>query len=195
MRLMELGKRQAEAVFEVSVWDKQDSSRSHNEMEDSQVEQVMNKVLTLDLPDELEQRFGLKVKVEMRGNPRYGSITMFFAAAITGYVLISRYKSFNESIGLIAKQAHDLLDLALRRFGRYSVSVDAVYPRYIRPEEFDFGRKHSPFLPWTEAFDEPTVVRHRRDSFFWFLLVACVLESAALAALIYGAVSQVYFGG
>ena len=195
--------RKREAIFEAKVeyFTDQDSLRNHRISENSKerqvIEDLVTQTLTVTLPRELESLFGLKVLIYIKGK-RYGSLSVFFVAVLGTYVAVSRYKNFYESIRLIKQQAHDLLTIALRPYGNFSVGVYDRYPMVDDPYWEDWGfppvRRYPPVNLEPEFLgSELQVYQRKRDGFFWFLFALCIMALGGIGLLVYGAVVKMYF--
>jgi hypothetical protein len=180
--------RKNEIIFEAHV-EYYDSDKMRLTLENREIEEIVKRSLSEDLPRDMDTLFGLNVDVRVIA-AREGSLTVFFGAVILG---ISRYKSLYDSIKLIQEQGTRILEAALRNRGRFSINVRARQPSMdsLEMSGVRWFRKH-----WPEPFDfrmtanEPFM---SRDGFFYFLLVLCILEGMAIGLLVYKAVVKTYF--
>lgn len=173
---------------------------SSNDMEESSQEREIRRVLTDQLPSELETIYGFEVKtriIVVRG----GSLVVFFGAVVSALGFFASYADFFESIALIKKHAQMLLAQTLEnRFGEaYDVSVVVEYPSIPDPGDLSpWRRARKMFGPelydvlgagaWTTAGRPP-----RRDGFFWFLLTSTIVLLLLVGALVAAAVLRTYF--
>lgn len=162
------------------------------------------RVIENQLPEDLENLFGIEAEIQVRGS-RYGSLIVFFSVMLSGYTLIASYKDFYDSIQLIREHCAVLLNKLLRdRYSHHSfrdVVVKTRHPALLDPHElywpsrlwkrFGIHPSEMPLGPLAES--SPLHEHPRRDGFFWFLLVLCVLLLAALGVLVYAAIVQTYF--
>lgn len=168
------------------------------EMLQKEVERVIQKRLPADLMD----LFGIDAEIKVQG-ARFGSLLVVFSVLLSGYTLIASYKGFYDSIQLIKEHCQLLLRKLLREeypHRSFNVSVDTRYPALPNPYDLHPGSRLSkrlgfPFseLPRELWAPDPSRGHPRRDGFFWFLLILCVLLLAALGLLVYAAVVQTYF--
>jgi hypothetical protein len=193
---MPLGKK--EFVFEAHIRAQDDDRDFLIEKEGMQLEQAVIKTLTVDLPNELDHLFGIKITVYIKGT-RYGSLSVFFGVVLATYSVLSGYKGLYESINLIGDQATALLNPIVSRYGKYSVYVKSRYPALNNPDDWEHKIEKYFFHPGgprrlaaalASQFDENHI---RRDGFFYFLLVFSIIELAAIILLVYGAIAKTYF--
>lgn len=155
-------------------------------------------IIESDLPRELRDVFGLKVETRVIA-VRGGSIIIYFGAAIAGLATFSRYKSLVESIDLLRRHLDRLLGrLAQKYSGNIRVDVGVEFPRLDNP-----GDWHWRWRKWMRDPEDEMMAsmmmpddgnyRLKRDGFFWFLLLLCTFETAALVLLVWKAMSKMYF--
>jgi hypothetical protein len=200
-----MARRKNEIIFEARIdySDRRDLSLG-DIRESPEIEQRVTRVLTQDLPHEMETIFGMNIDVQIKGT-RQGSILILFGAVIAGVSpllsALSRYKNLSDSVVLIKNQAERAIRTALneQRIGTYSVDVEVVDPTersLVEDTPRRWWRRHMPFpvefMP-DNFSSEDSHARHRRDGFFWFLLALCILEGVAIAMLMYRAVINTYF--
>ncbi|HYL77618.1 MAG TPA: hypothetical protein VEU96_25615 [Bryobacteraceae bacterium] len=192
-----MARRKNEIIFEARVEYSDKRNGKLDLHENSEVEQQIKRALTEDLPSHMETIFGVSVDVQIKSSGQ-GSITVFFGALVAGVSALSRYKNLYDSVILLQNQATRVIQAGLRGPGTYDVSVSAVDPSANSLEDgrTRWWRRHAPFpmdfAPPSDWGDDSRS-RHSRDGFFWFLLVLCILEGAALALLVYRAVLHTYF--
>ncbi len=201
-REMLLQKREAILEAKVEYSPQEDSNiESRRISEDSKerqlIEDLVTQTLTGTLPRALESLFGLKVLIHIKGK-RYGSLSVFFGAVLGAYVGVSRYKNFYDSIRLIRQQAQDLLTIALRPYGKFSVGVYDRYPMVDDPDWWEWPfprlRRYPPVNLETEFLgSELPAYQRKRDGFFWFLFALCIMALGGIGLLVYGAVVKMYF--
>ncbi len=162
--------------------------------------QDVRHVIESELPRELDELFGLTIETKVIA-VREGSILIYFGAAIAGLATFSRYKGLCESVNLLKGQLGRLLHLLIEQ--KYpddiQVNVNVEFPHLDSPGDWPWRWRKFMRDPEDEymasmlvgGVDRP--VRAKRDGFFWFLLVLCILETAALAALVWRAVTTTYF--
>lgn len=168
------------------------------------LEKEVRRVIQDRLPADLKELFGIDAQIEVQG-ARFGSLLVVFSVILSGYTLLASYKGFHDSIQLIKQHCQLLLTKLLRDLyphRSFSISVDTRYPTLPDPFELSSPLRfwerrgiHPSKIPW-ELWEAPTPhYSPRRDGFFWFLLVLCLLLLAALGVLVYAAVVQTYFPG
>ena len=74
----------------------------------TEVAESASKAISVELPEELENIYGIKIKTRIIAT-RYDSLHLFFGAILTGYTLIGGYKSFLDSVDLIKRHANSIL--------------------------------------------------------------------------------------
>jgi len=168
-----------------------------DDKQNREIEQLVSRALTKDLPRDLETIFDVNIDVQIKGT-RAGSIIVFFGAVIAGVSALSRYKNLYDSVVLIQNQAPRVIQAALNAPDKYSVSVSAVDPseRSLEDPRHRWWRRHAPFPVefLSDGFGaDDSHAPNRRDGFFWFLLALCILEGVALGMLVYMAVLKTYF--
>jgi len=145
--------------------------------------------------------FGIHLKTEITAT-RFGSVSVFFTALLTGLSAICSYKEFFDSIQLIREHAELLLRSEVQRkfVPNLQVDVSVAHPRLDDPREMRVPRmfrKHfSPDIAEDFMFELGELYSPRRagrDAFFWFLLISCVLLVGVLGWLVYAAVVKTYF--
>lgn len=178
------------------------SSRSKNEMDLPHLQREVERVIEDSLPADLEKLYGIKAEIRIHGC-RYGSLSVFFGALFTGFGLIASYKDFYDSIHLLREHAELLLEALLGdRYPHHSfdVGVAIKHPRLPDPYDFYSPRRYWKMLGpelaetvWAFGGAARAAERQRRDGFFWFLLILCVVLMAALGLLAYAAIVKTYF--
>jgi hypothetical protein len=194
---------QREVIFEARIEYRTSERRITENSKIQHIEESVKQTLIVDLPKDLDLLFGVKAKIHIRGT-RYGSLSVFFGAILAAYGILSAYKDFWDSVELIRQQAEDLLNNTLNRGGRreFNIRVSTRYPmgyrrsllqrdvaillHDIRHELVFRARDRDQVRPYE-------MYRPRRDGLFYFLLILCIIESAVIGLLVYGAVMQVYF--
>ncbi len=167
------------------------------------LEAECKRVIEKRLPEDLEDLFGIEAEIRVRGS-RYGSLIVFFSVLLSGYTLIASYRGFYDSIRLIKEHCAVLLNKLLRdRYPHHSfknVVVKTQHPSLPNPQELYWPSRlwkglgiHPSEMPWLLGESSPPRGQPRRDGFFWFLLVLCVLLLTALGVLVYAAVVSTYF--
>jgi hypothetical protein len=171
------GKMLPEIIFEINIRGKTESEHLLDEDGESgkKIEGMVIQTLTVDLKNHLREIFGLDVIINIKGS-YYGSLTVFFGAIIVAYEVVSRYKSFNESIRLIEEQTEHLLERNLRPLHLY---VQGIHSYSTLPVEL--------MIPSSRFY------RSSRDAFFYFLLALSAIEALVICLLVYGAVVKTYF--
>jgi len=168
------------------------------EIKAEMVEKVAKNVISHDLPNEMQDIFGLPIKTKIIA-VRDGSILIFFQVVLGAFTFISSYKGFFDSINLIKSQCQRLLRHRLKdEFGEeFDISISEEYP--VIPElPYNylyklFGRKF-PFEP--ELFSEfifGTSVQKKRDGFFYYLIIFNIVLLILIGILVYAAVVKTYF--
>ena len=150
---------------------------------------AVREALQTALPNDMREIYDMRVDVRIKAI-RTGSLTVFFAVTVAGLSALSRYKNLYDSIELIRTQADTVLESLKDRFGDLRVSVSTRYPHLHNP----YDRHHS--LHHEMFFDElalPDLPRHRRDGFFYFLLIWGVISLLVIGVLVYAAVRKTYF--
>jgi hypothetical protein len=113
--------------------------------------------------------------------------------------LIASYRDFFDSIRLIREHCEFLLESLLEdkhRHRTFNAGVRIEYPRLREPHDLPLRyMKRFGMIESAWALEEPWMPPRgpRRDGFFWFLLVLCLLLLGALGTLVYAAVVQTYF--
>lgn len=166
----------------------------------STVEADLHHVLVDELPRAMSSLFDLDVDVKVLGK-EYTSLTVFFAALIGAYPLISSYHDFAESVHLIKKHCA-LLASALdesKYGGILSPQVEVYYPTLPDPTDYPYRwMRHMFGHPGGEeafalnAFVQRPVA-HRRDLFFWYLVVMNIVLVALIGSLVYRSVVSTYY--
>jgi hypothetical protein len=121
---------------------------------------------------------------------RTGSLSVFFAVSVFGLSALSRYKNLYDSIELIRTQADYVLESLKDRFGNLRVLVSTRYPHMQNPYD-----RHS-LLHRELLLDDlalPSSFSHRRDGFFYFLLIWSIISLVLIGILVYAAVRKTYF--
>jgi len=179
-----------------------DMRHQHDEVPPEILQKKVERIIQERLPADLMDLFGIDAQIKVQG-ARFGSLLVVFSVLLSGYTLIASYKSFYDSIQLIKEHCQLLLKKLLREeysHRSFNVSVDTRYPALPNPYDLHPGSRLSKMLgfPLSElpsALWAPDLSREhpRRDGFFWFLLVLCVLLLVALGVLVYAAVVKTYF--
>ncbi|MCE5252496.1 hypothetical protein LLG96_20025, partial [bacterium] len=166
------------------------------------LEDVVKDVISSRLPSDMAHIYGLTVKTRVI-TTRFGSLTVFFGVLLSGFTFIANYKSFFDSVQLI--RAHLTLLLSGRLQEKLGENLDITVsveqpklddPRESRlPSEFRHFFKHMQFEPeFVEAFSLMAYQRqNRRDAFFWFLFVFCIILIGIISVLVFIAVKKTYF--
>jgi hypothetical protein len=153
------------------------------------------------LRNDMASVFGMHIETRVVAT-RFGSVSVFSGVVLSGFVLISRYKNFYDSIQLIEHHSERLLRSMVREeYGRHlEVGVNVAHSRLDDPRAMRFPRglrKHFPpeiaeeFLFEMGELYSPR--RGSRDGFFWFLLVFCVVLLGIVGWLVRAAVLKAYF--
>lgn len=169
------------------------------------LEDEIKDVISSRLPSDMAQIYGLTIKTRMI-TTRYSSITVFFGVLLSGFTLIANYKGFYDSIQLIREHLKLLLAGRLHeKSGEdFDITVSIEQPQLDNPRESHFPidlRRFSKHMHFDPEFAEvlglwqlTALQRHkRRDAFFWFLLIFCILLIAILGLLVFAAVKKTYF--
>ncbi len=194
--------RRREVIFALNVeFNQQQVSRGQrlggsNEYPE-RLESEMRDVVEKELPSDLKTIYDIDVRIRVI-TTRYGSLTVFFGAVLSGAALVASYKDFVESMHLIRQHCSQLAQriVNMRYGGDWQVGVSIQHPRLPDPEDlvpFKWFRRRFPFpeaYP-APAFSEPP--NGRRDAFFWFLVVTNMLLLGSVVALVWRAVSHTYF--
>jgi hypothetical protein len=195
---------EAHVEFDYNARKSGDTITQNSHVGDHPVSELVDDIKRLvedDLRNDMASVFGLHIETRVIAT-RYGSVSIFFGVVLSGFVLISRYKNFYDSIQLIRQHSERLLRALLtQKYGRHlEATVSVAHPRLDDPRESRFPRalqKHFPpdiaeeFLFEMGEFYSPR--RSSRDAFFWFLLVFCILLLAILGWLVRAAVIKTYF--
>jgi len=186
----------------MSIHDSRSSRSSNEKMGLPDLQREVERVIEDRLPADLEKLYGIKAEIRIHGC-RYGSLSVFFGALLTGFGLIASYKDFYDSIHLLREHAELLLEELLGdRYSHHSfdVEVKIKHPRLPDPYDFYSPRRYWKMLGpelteslWAFGAASPAAERPRRDAFFWFLLILCVVLMAALGVLAYAAIIKTYF--
>ena len=166
------------------------------------LEKEVTRVIEDRLPADLMDLFGVDAKIKVQGT-RFRSLIVVFSALLSGYALIASYKDFYDSIQLIQEHCGLLLRKLLRDLYPHRIfNVDVSTRHPVLPDPYELSSPirfwerrgtHPSKIPW-ELWGSPPLREHsRRDGFFWFLLVLCVLLLAILGVLVYAAVVNTYF--
>lgn len=167
------------------------------EIKVDRVEKIAKNVISNDLPNEMEEIFGLPIKTKIIAI-RDGSILIFFRVILNAITFISSYKSFFDSVNLIKSQCKRLLYHRLKdEFGEeFDVSISEEYPIFPEPPYRYlyklFGRK-IPFEP--EVFPELLFgsTQKKRDGLFYYLIIFNIIILILIGILVYAAVVKTYF--
>lgn len=154
-------------------------------------------VIETRLPSEMQDLFGIAVTARIMRFEN-GSIEIVFAVILGAAGFLSGYAGFFDSIELIKKQVTALLNRLLNEQygGGFSVSTEVVWPRMRDPYDFPYRHFRKRFGLFEEdmlPFLTPGNAESKRDGFFWFLLFSNIALLAIIAALVWGAVTKVYF--
>lgn len=167
----------------------------------STVEDDLHRVIVDELPRALSSLFDLDVEVKVLGK-EYTSLTIFFAALLGAYPLIANYHDFAESVHLIKKHCALLADaLDESKYGGIlSPNVEVYYPTMPDPTDYPYRwMRHMFGHPGGEeafaltAFMQRPTASHRRDFFFWYLVVMNIVLMALVGSLVYRSVVSTYF--
>jgi hypothetical protein len=164
----------------------------------STLEADLQHIIVEELPRDLSSMFGLHVEMKVTGK-RYTSLTVFFTAALVAYPLIASYHDFVDSVHLIKKHCALLVEaLDESKYGGIlSPSVEVYYPSLHDPS--DYRWMHNMFshpegdMFAAAAFTQTSVEHHRRDLFFWSLVVMNLVLLALVGSLVYRSVVSTYF--
>ena len=207
------GKR--EIIFSAKVQYNYESSqkgmflKQHGQIEKHSVSDLVNdlhEIISNRLPVDLASIFGINAKLRII-KTKYGSVIVFFGVLLSGFTIISSYKGFYDSIQLIKDHCDMLIEALLR--DKYSdklnVSVSVDHPKLDDPRElmlprvlrhkFEFGRFNPKEFPEAllAANNMFGFKQSKRDSFFWFLLIFCIVLLGVVGVLVYAAVLKTYF--
>ena len=158
----------------------------HLEAPRGDLEREVRRTIESDLPAELEEIYGLRVRTRFI-TTRPGSIVAFFAVVGEAIGIFASYSDFFESISLVRKHSAALLERLMEE--RYTpgpsltsdVSVAVEYPRVPDPNDLHPGRwSRKRFGPEADMMfaagwsgSQPPV---RRDGLFWWLLTCNLLS-------------------
>ena len=162
-----------------------------------QFERDVRSVIETRLQSEMQELFGISVSSRVM-RLENGSIEIVFAVIVGAVSFLSGYAGFFDSIDLIKRQVTALLNRLLhdQYGGGYSVSTDTVWPRMRDPYDYPYRYFRKRFGLFEEDL-LPFLAQERgeskRDGFFWFLLVTNIVLLFVVAALVWGAVTKVYF--
>ncbi len=166
----------------------------------------VSSIITDRLPADLADIFGVDIKTRVIGDPRYGSISIFFGVVLSGFTVIASYKSFFDSIKLIEEHCQLLIRGLLqdKYRGQLFANVSRRYPKLDDPRDmylpkslrrFFGGKGFGPGIEdyFLELSQLHGIQGKRRDGFFWFLLSLCIILLIIVGILVYAAVVKTYF--
>jgi hypothetical protein len=141
--------------------------------------QDVENLIHVQLPKELEQFFGLRIKTHVLGYTP-GSITIFFSAVLGSYYFVANYKNFIEGAQLIRRHAERLMNSRIHRKwdSRIDTNVNIEFPSLDKYRDKELKRE-----PYYSCC-KPTLIAS---------LIANVILLSILGALVYSAVMKVYF--
>ena len=154
-------------------------------------------VIEMRLSSEMQELFGITVSSRIMRFEN-GSIEIVFAVIVGAAGFLSGYAGFFDSIELIKKQVTALLNrlLSEQYGGGFDVSTEVVWPRMRDPYDYPYRHFRKRFGLFEEDLLPSLTQGHtesKRDGFFWFLLISNIALLAIVAALVWGAVTKVYF--
>jgi hypothetical protein len=198
-------RRPPEIIFLATIdygYQERNKGRTLRPNSDSPYEQLQQdalRIITTDLPSDLRRIYGMEVQTRVI-EVQSGSILVFFGAVLGGFGVLSSYADFFESVRLLKAHCKLLLERVTRarHSGDFDVSVVDQRPSLHDPSDLVpyhrlrkmFGPELEHFLPAAFLAQTP---RHRRDGFFWFLLVLNIVLLAAVGILVAAAVIRTYF--
>ena len=166
----------------------------------------VSSIITDRLPADLADIFGVDIKTRVIGDPRYGSISIFFGVVLSGFTVIASYKSFFDSIKLIEEHCQLLIRGLLqdKYRGQLFANVSRRYPKLDDPRDmylpkslrrFFGGKGFGPGIEdyFLELSQLDGIQGKKRDGFFWFLLSLCIILLIIVGILVYAAVVKTYF--
>lgn len=167
-----------------------------------QLEMDAISIINNKLPNDLNSIFKLDVKINVIST-RYGSIVIFFDVLLTAFQIISRYKSFIDSVNLIKDHCELLLrSMVLENYGLdINVNVEAKYPSVPNHAEIAGerllnrikGRSTSNINKIIDYGFENQNRRNKRDIFFWYLLIMNIILLSSIGFLVFAAIKNTYF--
>ena len=176
-----------EFILQADIRSKNDNDNISKE--NSEFVAAVREALEIGLPKDMREIYDMQIDVRIK-DIRTGSLTVFFAVTVACLNALSRYKNLYDSIELIRHHADILLESLGDRFGNLNVTVNTRYPRLHDPYDRHHLMRDKLFL---EDMALPDLPCHRRDAFFYFLLVWCIISFIIIGVLVYAAVQKTYF--
>lgn len=145
------------------------------------------RIINNDLKLELQKYTDISID-EVQVQAVYeGSIEIIYTVILGVLNLVSGFKDLYDVVQLIGEISERHINKKLSdRFGRH-FKVDMYV---IVPESRDYWRGEE--MRWNRSVDKNG---EKRDTFFYYLLVANIILLVIVGMLVFGAVKTVYFGG